>query len=489
MVLLVASMLPVSQAHAQGAYENVKSRCEQIKQEVSSSDKDGAWVTEYVVMCVKTVMREAFLKFLNGFYPVVASTITVAMTLCVTLFGVLLVTGIIEKSSRDSFVLLFKLGCILFFVKPSTVTQIYDMGNDSMDGLTDIVFQFGKGNGGSGRCFDNDTMWDRIDCTLDVLIGTAKGGGAGAGGGQEGITRGLMHMNFSLMASTGMAAFVGLIGMYTTYQVLMATIKSIHTYLAAIMGLSFILVFAPMFIPMIMFKSTRTYFDKWQRIATSFVLQPVILFGFLSLMLIALEDILISGDGSYLKTVCGEQCAQRDTFPSKVCSDSGACVSKQTGGSTLVDIGNSAEGSVKKVKGGFFGNQAPVRASGDTKKRSGLQAAAGSMFFDSVNMTKMASLSGKGSETEQQKALALSAVALALAAFVFISMLNYIPTLATDLSGGAGEVPNLFHSVGQHLPGGDQLKQFTDKMTGGLSDKIGAQTQKMQDAFLGSIRR
>lgn len=500
MMTLVAMMLPLSHAYAQGggggggAYGNAGQRCEQIKQQVSGADKDGAWVVEYVVMCVKTVMREAFEKFLNGFYPVVSSTITVAMTLCVTLFGVLLVTGIIEKSSRDSFVLLFKLGCILFFVKPSTVTQIYDMGNDSMDALTDIVFQFGKGSGGSGRCFDNDTVWDRIDCTLDVLIGTVKSGGAGAagavagGGGQqalEGISRGLMHSNMMLIASTGMAAFVGLIVMYTTYQILMAIIKSVHTYLAAIMGLSFILVFAPMFIPMIMFKPTRSYFDKWQRIATSFVLQPVILFGFLSLMLIALEDILISGNGSYLKTVCGQQCDQRGVYPSKRCIESGACKTKATGATTRMDIGNSAERQLSTIKAGFKGGKAPVVAGGGKQQSQSADMGANYTWFDSYDMEKMGQMTGKGSEADQQKALALSAMALALAAFVFVSMLNYIPTLATDLSGGVNEVPNLFNKVGQHLPGGEQLQKFANEATGGITSKIDGYTKQLQSMITG----
>jgi len=53
-----------------------------------------------------------------------------------------------------------------------------------------------------------------------------------------------------------------------------------------------------------------------------------------------------------------------------------------------------------------------------------------------------------------------SSIMLALASFLFISMLNYIPNLAHDLSGGVYETPGLYQGVGSQLPGQEQLTQM-----------------------------
>lgn len=477
-VVATMVMLCVAPAFAQGgggAYGNVQSTCQMIRQQVESSDLDGAWLTEYIVTCTKTVVLQAFREFLYQFYTIVHVIITAALTLAVVLFGVMLMTGVIEKSARDSFVGLFKFACVLFFVRPDTVDQIFNMGMDAMDGLTDIVFQFGKGSGSSGRCFDNATIWDRVDCMLDVLIGIVKGGGAGGGASDvQGISRGTMHFWMSSIAGSGIGALVGVLGFYTAYQVLMATIKSIHTYLAAIIALAFVLMLAPMFVPMIMFKASRTYFDKWQRIATSFVLQPVILFAFLSLMMIALEDMLIgqNNPGSYYKVACGTQCLQRDGFISKVLTEGGGI---QTGGNFAGDSSRFNLANTAKTSGlrtGSAGSVPYLRGPDPKGGRGGASAMVRTGDrFDKIDYTKEASLSGAGDETKQQEKQALVAVALALTAFVFISMLNYIPNLATDLAGGLYEVPNLFKEMGSQLPGGEQMSNALK----GVSSRVNAQ--------------
>lgn len=464
-----------------GHYEStVKSRCQQIKQEVISQDKDKAYLVEYIVKCTKAVVREAFQKFLQGFYPAVFRAGRVVLVLAVTIFGVMLATGAIEKSSRDSFVLLFKLGCVLFFIKPDTVNQLFNMGMDSMDGLTDMVFQYGKG-GNSGRCFDNDTLWDRLDCTLDVLIGTVKDTGSG-GAALQGVSRGSMHFFASSIASTSVGAIIGMLGFYVTYTILMATIKSIHTYLAAIIALAFILMFAPMFVPMIMFKVTRTYFDKWMRIATSFILQPVILFGFLSLMLIAMETMMLTGEGSLMKTIMGPEGDQKNKFVSEALEKQGAFGSKMF--QRLFDVGDSSRLNLtKETDTGVTGDRAK-----DSRADSGGDAATKGMnsmntTWDKVQFDKL----GKcGSAEKCQEKIAMVTLTMALTAFVFISMLNYIPNLATDLSGGIYEVPSLYKVMGSKLPGGDMTQKmmqgFTNKGTErmrGYTNKFRSEVEKM----------
>lgn len=471
-VLLCCFVTPAAHAQTGGTFANSEARCQQIRQEVAGSDVDGVYLTEYIVKCVKTIATEVFEQFIEQFYPYVEAAITAVLTLAVCIFGVLMLTGSIEKSSRDSFVLLFKMACVLYFVLPSTAKEIFHMGVDSMDALTDLVFTFGKGTT-SGRCIDNATVWDRVDCLLDILIGIKKNGGGAGGASQiQGISRGLLHFNFASMFSQGGVGFmIGAIMYYVVLSVIMATIKSIQTYLAAIIGIAFMLIFEPMFVPMIMFKVSREFFNKWHRIATAFVLQPVILFGFLSFMMIAFDK-MVCGQGGFLTVTFGQQGCQPEQYPSDMMEKNGAIIPSENifGANTSADASEKGGGS--KVKDGVFSDAVPT--DGKTKRAKQRDQSFGSMgtMFDAIDYSKLCQ--GGGDAAKCQEQVGYAAITLALTAFVFISMLNYIPNLATDLSGGLYEVPNLFQDVGSKLPGGEALEK-----------KLAEAGEKMSKAFEG----
>lgn len=484
LVVALLCLIAVPEAYAAdagggGAFANAEARCQQIRQEVEGTDIDGVYLTEYVVKCVKTVIQEAFERFIEEFYPYVEASITAALTLAVTIFGALMLAGMIEKASRDSFVFLFKFACVLFFVLPATAREIYQMGIDGMDGLTDLVFTFGKGAGNSPRCIDNATVWDRVDCMLDMLVGIKKNANGGGGGAAqvEGISRGIMHFNFSSMfAKGGLGFMIGAIMMYVTFTIVVATLKSIQTYLAGVLGLAFMLIFEPMFVPMIMFKVSREYFNKWHRIATSMVLQPVILFGFLSFMMIAMEKMMCSGNGSFLKTTFGAQGCQKDKFPGEEMENRGAIVPKNTTFGVFTGPNAARESQGKLQDYGALGGQAVVRDQRrDPKKELDSRYSPLQSYFDSVDYSKLCQGGGDAAKCSEQ--VGYSAILMALTAFVFISMLNYIPNLAADLSGGLYEVPNLYAEVGSKLPGGEalekKLSEAGNKIADGFKSMVG----------------
>ncbi|MCI5049443.1 MAG: type IV secretion system protein [Rickettsiales bacterium] len=461
-----------------GAYSNVKSKCQQIRQQVESSDIDKAWLTEYIVKCVKEVVREVFTQFINGFYPHLEGAIAAALTLAVTLFGALILTQQLEKPNRDTFVTLVKLASVLYFVKPETVTWLFESGLDAMDGLTDLVFQFGKG-ANSPRCIDNATVFDRIDCMLDVLIGIVKPEGQGNNGNNYvGISRGLLFFFASSMFSKGGAGMIiGLVGFYTVATFTMATIKSIHTYLSAIVALSFILCFAPLFVPMLMFKVTRTYFDKWHKITTAFILQPVILFGFLSFMMIAMDKMLLSEDG-FMGTVFGPQSQQKDFNPNKAMETSGGLKYVSPGYFWGVSYASATPGLSSEQGTGVLGNSFPTAGKTKSHQQKTNDFGKTSTMLPSVDFSKMCQ-GGGGDAAKCTEQSILSAVSIALTAFVFISILNYIPNLATDLSGGIYEVPNLFNEVGSKLPGMEAIQKEISGATNGMTEGIRSQLRSM----------
>lgn len=193
-------------------------------------------------------------------------------------------------------------------------------------------------------------------------------------------------------------------------------------------------------------------------------------------MLIALEDMLIQGNGSFLRTACGQECTQRDGFPSQVLIDNNLIGRTKT--ATYTDIENPFRTSVSQIEGGALGRvlENPAGRTADAPLRSTMVGM--SIPFDELRMPELASHTGAGDEMSQQERTALAGITLALTAFVFTSMLNYIPTLATELAGGLYEVPNLYDSMGKHLPGAEQMQQLGGRFSNTVKEQMGLLTSR-----------
>lgn len=484
-----AAEAPAAEEGAEGA----RSQCEFIREQIALFDNDGVYLIESTVTCIKAVIvgdarygiTGAFGKFLLAFYPVFEPIIRVALTLAVALFGAMMLAGLIEKPARDSFVVLMKLACVMYFVQTSTAQWIFDSSLKTLDGMTEMVFTFGQTGEMEGRCRirSGDGLWDRVDCMMDVLIGIKMDApGAEApdavdevSASKSGISRGMMHFFFANISSSGLGAVIGFLGLYTIYSFSFAVLKSLHTYLAAVLGLAFILVLTPMFVPMLMFKSTKNYFEKWYRIAISFILQPVILFGFLSLMMVAFDTVLVSGNNSVLRMIIGDKAETQ--VPSEVLEEEGVYNVTRVGetGAVLARANDLKGYFSEEMTGAMKGRFATPEGTTLRDEDGNIPGVNISYYpMDGIDYARLATeMEGVGDDAEAKERLAYAAIVLALTTFVFISTLNYIPTMATDLAGGVFEVPNLYESVGQKFVGADQLEGAAYNLSATVRQKLG----------------
>lgn len=462
-----------------GAYDNVESKCDQHKGFVN-----------HVVNCIKDTVNDTIQQFFDGFFPQVAYIVNIAVLFAVTIYGCLLaMPGGLEKPARDTMVLLLRIGLVTYFFNQGPL--LWDWSRGTLEDLTNVVFQVGSsqqmkcGTGGAN-------LWERLDCIIDVLIGI-KGSSdtelkaVASGGNFNGMVRGLSGFFFQSMMSGGMGFFIGLIGFYMTWTILMATFKSIQTFIAAYIGIAFLLVFTPIFVPMAMLSATREYFQRWYQIVLGFIGQPVILFAYLSIALVALDIMFISGNNSFLKVLTCQDPNQGTNVNEQIANKGGYGTNDFTGSEHIKKTTQMTQTSQKDM--GAFGAKFPslsTAQSGDELKKDPFNAR---MTFpmQAVKWDKMCSSGGGGGgggdqgKKKQQEVLSY-AITLALAAFCFISMLHYVPVMATDLTGGIHAVPNLYASVGGTLPGQEGMEKFAGKVMGGATDKI-------KDAFSGMITR
>jgi hypothetical protein len=217
-------------------------------------------------------------------------------------------------------------------------------------------------------------------------------------------------------------------------------------------------------IPLILFRATKAYFEKWLKMMIGVILQPIFLFTYMTIFLIALDVSLFTGPFSVYRSItCG--------VPMPVGNylyNSGA-VSERSGPSALLNANvsqrpNTFEGTATgttKVYVGIPGNDATKKAA-DPKK----PFTVGSFFNMDItavalDIKQLAANCGTDSLFFFVRLILSLFTALAVI-YIFSTMLQFIPYLGTLISGDLFGLPNLMSA----FP--------TDKITGhNIAKKLG----------------
>lgn len=96
------------------------------------------------------------------------------------------------------------------------------------------------------------------------------------------VSAGILLMTSLTSNSQGLTG--GAMTMLGMGAMAIALVRALITLAMALAGISFFLLFTPIFLSFFMFQSTRTVFDNWLKMLISFVMQPFIIFAFLILM-------------------------------------------------------------------------------------------------------------------------------------------------------------------------------------------------------------
>ena len=303
-------------------------------------------LTARMVGCIRSNINTASTAFFTQIYPYLQNAIAAVMTLAVILYGVMLSFGAVEKVGRDTYIVLMKLACVVALCNSSpwivsTVTGIMD--NAAM-AVVSYVPTSGAADGpptaaaatytdfsevqclnilsaGAGDVqLQGIGVWLGVDCIIDTVIGihvdpsTAPTYGAGQqwfnphleADGNKGMTRSLLYLFFGAMQSSVLGLMLAVIGFFFIYGTLVLIVRCMFIYIAGYMGVTFLAIISPLIIPMILFKETKQYFDKWAKMLVSLALQPVIMLVFLVFSLVALDLCVYDGHYSVYYNIAGE---------------------------------------------------------------------------------------------------------------------------------------------------------------------------------------
>jgi type IV secretion system protein VirB6 len=305
--------------------------------------------------CVKETLDQVFyrrgscnadgeeISYLNsflGFQEALKTAIRAALILYVIIFGFKIVMSNEYLELNNVVLFIFKFILVAYFAVGLGPVYFQDGYLTTHNGMLEYGLPFFSSAissfaqmvfnaaGATGLCnfnpseYDNGysylAIWDAIDCRISYYMGfntttitsgifptsTSGGGGItpeliGAGSAAivslvamiaTGKAAGLLLVLFGFLLAGNMIMFISILIFILLF--ISIVLNFITTYLVSLITLYAMTYISPIFIPMALFNRTKSYFDSWLKIVISCSLQPMVVSGFMALLLSIYDTVI-----------------------------------------------------------------------------------------------------------------------------------------------------------------------------------------------------
>jgi len=483
-------------------------------------------MTNRIAGCVRESIGNIADKFFdldNGFYSVVSGFVAGFLTIGVAVYGIMAAAGMLEKVGRDTMVFLIKMSFIAYFTLNADVMYRYAI--DGMDAAGEAVVQVTPkyGNADGDKDFseilclqamkDAATVagkppvgpWIAMDCLIDTVFGIKMKPKMGDGGSTdlgdsadkwfnknlegEGLQRGLVFFFFSGMQTSVLGLMLAVLGFVFMWGLLAMIIKALLTYISGYIGVTFMMIISPLFIPLVLFRETKQYFDKWVKLTISFSLQPVLILLFISFSIAAVDLALFSGDYSVMYRIAGEASRKEGFTLNKYLTEKQAINPKPMvaffakTNEMVVETKESKGASLIPGLGFSECNEEGEKTMPECVGKMPIQA-----YRDTIDWKKVAEardevgppvvLSDGATRKEQQISREVMAAVIFCGVVVFIMnrLMAVVPHILVDLIGDFGQSPNLFKGATEGWDKG--AGQLSGQASGAVQSAIGSLANK-----------
>lgn len=263
------------------------------------------YFTARVVNCVRGIIDGAVQTFLDEFQLALNGFILALVTLAVTLFGGKILLGAVEKPGQEAFTLLLKIGAVLLFT-------------NSLGGLLPALFPTMESLAGYGMSYIGDTgtspflqscseaggvdasIWSKVDCIMQRMF---TGGDIEDGNGYRiGV---LWVLAVAIFWTGFLGFFVFWMMVVVFWMIFLLVIRCVYVFLAAYAFLALLTVISPLIIPLVLFKNTVNYFNKWWRQFLSMIIQPMLLFAYMSFVFAMIDSMFFQDNEYSLSRILG----------------------------------------------------------------------------------------------------------------------------------------------------------------------------------------
>ncbi len=262
---------------------------------------DEAGLTHRLVICVRAGLLEAVDVVYEAVYDTLEQAIYALIMLTVMIFGIKYATGMVQKKAGELILEVIKIAAVIYVVAnfDDWIPSIYEVMDDFLDIVTSPLMASNAMM--NMMCSDSTEFWPRVDCMLGAFLGF---------GAMSTIVSGIMGLVMAMLldnSDIGGLAFLG--GAAAGITFLLSMVRAVFAFLVANIAVTFLAILAPLFVPMLLLERTKNYFTKWTQSFMSYILQPVFLFGFLALSLVAIDKAIFTGDVSLATIMFGQPVA------------------------------------------------------------------------------------------------------------------------------------------------------------------------------------
>ncbi len=317
-----------------------------------------------IIPCIKDSIVYTTTQFLKYTSTVVKDAIGPIFAIALGVFGIAIITGNTPSISQSGFVVLLKIAAIMLFI--NQFNNLYPPLLDALEELLNIMAKpatiaFAEGGAwnhigststpvvtckyGTFHATQTNIMdiWNLLDCYLDLIIGGIFS--------TTTLKMGILGFLVGAVFSTSIGLFVGFFGLYMLVLTLMTIFRAVYIFLTSYVAFSFMVLISMLFIPTILFQTTKSYFDGWLRLCISFLMQPIFVFGYIIMFMVAFNAAIFNGKQSLYYAIAGD-----DSF-SRVNGDPGVENENFHIGDWMSDIGAYKQKLTNKTNARVSGNE------------------------------------------------------------------------------------------------------------------------------------
>lgn len=273
--------------------------------------------TNRIVGCIENILLAIGEEEFGEIRDQIKNIVVALLTLYIVILGYQVVLGYIHNATADGMVRIFKILVVVFFTLNSGLEMVFPIVKATQEGFVTLITEKTLGVGGGGAGDDMCTggseepeynVWNRMDCTIAKLLGAGLDAdlGAGADLAFESFKESTIKSPYTFGSTiigllfSGVGVIVALFGMVTIGMIILAFATAVVLYVMSLVAIVVLMLIAPIVIPAILFESTKNFFDQWFQALISYIFQPVILFGYLAFMTVAMNFVL-NGTGNEFK--------------------------------------------------------------------------------------------------------------------------------------------------------------------------------------------
>ncbi len=422
-----------------------------------------------IVTCMEDIVREAAYTFIFDIYPPMEMAIYAFLTLTIVFFGVTMLMGAIEKPGRDSMIYLLKFASVIYFTANMWEVLYWFVGEPGQTGadagalgqLVDIVTQFTLFDFATPlRCPAGELVWARVDCMLDVIVGVNTA---------NSLSDGMLAFFFHNFFVGSVGVVIALLGIWMLFAFVIGMLTAIHTYIMAFILVCFLVIIGILFMPLVMFKGTYDYFQRWTRMTVANMIIPMVLFAYMNVMLSAMDIVLYSGEHSVFRTFAGD-----------AVDDDGFNIHSYMYDNGLIEEVEN-KGPIHDQRQTRFPTPAGILPKGELFQFGQYPEAAVmpkgigeipiAIPMKKIDYDAAAGLVGAGSGIDLMEQVFAAMIITALVSYILIALLKSIPGMAEDLAGGSKETPRIATVAAGDMPllgnssATNVTKGFRDRMS------------------------